>query len=60
MPGIPISAKAPNHPFTQFNYVIYRQGLNNRETVLKLLSDINKVNETQLTDSQLNKAFGAF
>jgi hypothetical protein len=49
-----------NHPFAQFNYVIYRQGQDNRETMLKLLSDINKANESQLTDTQLTNSFDAF
>ncbi len=55
------SADLPaNHPFTQFNYIIYGQGRNNREAILKLVRDINATNTTQLTDVQLSNAFEAF
>jgi hypothetical protein len=49
-----------NHPFTQFNYIIYREGRNNQETMFKLLRDINLANDIRLTDVQLTNSFEAF
>lgn len=48
------------HPFTQFQYVAYRQGQDNRATMFKLLKDINQANDTQLNDAQLTRSFESF